>query len=1046
LLFTSTISLRVGATASRAETKNEFDKSKELILTRQHPPGQARYSAFDPRLYGQSWFLTFLPTLYCIASAPSSRGQTATNMTLKRDLETGLIVIQSFDSKRKKNYYHDPEKGEMRRSFEAFMEEERREEFMSRWDAHGPPTELINIPLVGPPLPLFHITPNDYLVSREPDASKHTHCLNDDNRSGLWVTIVGDRVKKLTDPKAPFLNRLAHLCSQAKIRDCKNEACGSRRKDIENAVPQCEWNPFREWAVVVISCQAAFTPQKRATRPFFHLSAAANICHWLLMEYKLEAKPLTRELLGSGDRRAKIDLLDVIEVIYWMLVVQASLGQGTVLGGSWGPDFLPKEITGPAARRASGRARKLGLCQNRLWNLALVSERKEADLLGIMETAEKYKQLKHHGHDDCNESFCLDTALNSTKVKQCHKCKDEDCPQVKFNPDRLNESLKNNGRTVWSLHTPRNEPFKVSQSQDYVAISHIWADGTGIGVRDPGKVNECLFNFLKKYIEELQCEAIWWDTISIPTEPMMRRKAINEMHHNYSRAKYTLLHDKYLVDFDWADDGSPCLALIFSPWLTRGWTALELIMSKKVKVLYKGPDGPVIKDLDEDILAQDPRYCTRAHWIASTIIRRLRKPIESITDLLAVLKPRNTSWPRDRMIIAGLLVGLDDFDYTKRPDEITKAIIERCYTMEQSSLFHGQATMADSGGWSWCPTSLYDLPSNSLGDMFEEGSVGDPTCVVDVNGVIAGHWHHRLLEQEDVTMNRLIPNTPHLSVKLRIQHALRQWRNCMLLRKDWWHTDLPGLLVITVDRDEDFIHCRYVGTVLECAPPFSGRHDWRYGYSAFKIGNDEGKPGAPARDFYDPIEDQSRWYYEESLRNPLRESRPVVETVWDYKWLHGKLWMGDQRFQGQLLVARHLASTGTTEAFPLQIVENPLTPHPYSLDLTRMVISMNPKVRLGEIPEFRADPESRKVTSGTNQSLTLKRVRLNSSSWPPRTVPANERTKSIADHNDLYRPEKFSDGLFRLEVGDITHTFSAINRQLFTPDDERPYKGVWTGI
>jgi len=49
-------------------------------------------------------------------------------------------------------------------------------------------------------------------------------------------------------------------------------------------------------------------------------------------------------------------------------------------------------------------------------------------------------------------------------------------------------------------------------------------------------------------------------------------------------------------------------------------------MSETVKVLYKGPDGlPVVKDLDTDILAKDPSRCTRAHWVASTIIRQLRQ-------------------------------------------------------------------------------------------------------------------------------------------------------------------------------------------------------------------------------------------------------------------------------------------------------------------------------------------------------------------------------------------------------------------------------------
>jgi hypothetical protein len=229
----------------------------------------------------------------------------------------------------------------------------------------------------------------------------------------------------------------------------------------------------------------------------------------------------------------------------------------------------------------------------------------------------------------------------------------------------------------------------------------------------------------------------------------------------------------------------PCVALVFSPWFTRGWTALELIMSKMVKVLFKGPNElePVIKDLDEDVLAHDPSRCSRAHWIVSTIIRRLRQPIMNVADLMAVLKPRSTSWPRDRMIIAGLLAGLKFEEYNIHEEEITKVVIDRVVRINPSSLLHGQATIAESGGWSWCPPSLYDMPTDTVGDLFEEGMVQDNTCVVDKHGVIARAWYFRPLEKEEATGGRIVANSPHMSVVLKIEDAPRRWRYCLLLRE-----------------------------------------------------------------------------------------------------------------------------------------------------------------------------------------------------------------------------------------------------------------------
>lgn len=85
------------------------------------------------------------------------------------------------------------------------------------------------------------------------------------------------------------------------------------------------------------------------------------------------------------------------------------------------------------------------------------------------------------------------------------------------------------------------------------------------------------------------------------------------------------MHDETLIEFEWKDDGTPCLALVLSAWFTRGWTALELYVSDKVVVLFKNPNStggkPLLKDLDKDIIAQDIVYAHPAHWLASLLSR-----------------------------------------------------------------------------------------------------------------------------------------------------------------------------------------------------------------------------------------------------------------------------------------------------------------------------------------------------------------------------------------------------------------------------------------
>jgi hypothetical protein len=100
-------------------------------------------------------------------------------------------------------------------------------------------------------------------------------------------------------------------------------------------------------------------------------------------------------------------------------------------------------------------------------------------------------------------------------------------------------------------------------------------------------------------------------------------------------------------------------------------------MSTEVKVLFRGPKKGtyVIKDLDKHILAPGPGIVSRAHWVVSSLIQRLRKPCDNVGDLLAILRPRSTSWVRDRTAIAGLLARVPDSDYMQSKSEITQNIL-----------------------------------------------------------------------------------------------------------------------------------------------------------------------------------------------------------------------------------------------------------------------------------------------------------------------------------------------------------------------------------
>ena len=186
----------------------------------------------------------------------------------------------------------------------------------------------------------------------------------------------------------------------------------------------------------------------------------------------------------------------------------------------------------------SKMAQRLGICQNRLWNLAIGCTREQDDLPALIALTDRFPQaalyLKHMEPEArgpaldrgvCTPEFCKLSEINNTSVKQLHKCKDMDCND--FIDFAKSEFMRPTEQYTWWLERNSSSteiPHIVSGP--YVAISHVWSDGTGIGVQEQGRVNRCLFEFFIQLCDEMGCKAIWWDTISLPSE----RKSTYESH------------------------------------------------------------------------------------------------------------------------------------------------------------------------------------------------------------------------------------------------------------------------------------------------------------------------------------------------------------------------------------------------------------------------------------------------------------------------------------------------------------------------------------
>ena len=465
------------------------------------------------------------------------------------------------------------------------------------------------------------------------------------------------------------------------------------------------------------------------------------------------------------------------------------------------------QVSGQDVLQAVQRAvEDLYICPNRIWCIAKSLPGGIQTLPQLLSSpgATVYKGNKED-HELCTFDFCERSRLDFTSVPQLHErphCQTKYCYPQHFSLNQVENAVRDDKPTAWRL----NGVSVLEPQERYMAISHVWSDGTGSGTRGAGTVNTCLFDFFAQLASRFSCSGLWWDTISIPTDKRLRSKALRFMHRNYERAAITVVHDCFLRNCEWIDAESARFAVIMSPWFSRGWTALELKMSQRVKVIFKGPDGPVLKDLDADVLELDPIHPTRNKDPVREAILKLRnREIANINDILTVLSPRHTSWPQDMSLISGLFAGIRIPEHSTQ-QAIYQEILQKVGKVSYGHLFHSFATM--SRGYDWCPANLLDLPVTPPG----------LTLSVEKSGNVFGKWDVLCLDY--ILAERYIWNRTHPMIESKIRRALLYPDRHVLLSEP--DTDSPdgvirrALLVRPEIKSDGYCcecHCDYVGPV-----------------------------------------------------------------------------------------------------------------------------------------------------------------------------------------------------------------------------------------
>lgn len=486
-----------------------------------------------------------------------------------------------------------------------------------------------------------------------------------------------------------------------------------------------------------------------------------------------------------------------------------------LLGNLQVPPTPSFHIDDPVLNAYHRATKDYGFCPNRVWTLSKnLSDKLESlptifpaedTLCKAFAPATGQDQSETATHQWCTIDLCEESQKDATKVPQRHEspqCQRIPCSATKgLFPSNILEAaaVSQDQLTAWHLYGRRT----VAAYDDFMAISHVWSDGTGTGMLDGG-VNTCLFSFFRNLARQLGCTGIWWDTICLPAEKNARSVAMKSMHLNYARAKVTVVHDCSLRSLEWVDAETACLALVLSPWFSRGWTALELARSNKVKIIFKDRDDFVLKDLDDDLLANAH---TARHRLLSALIDDFRKRIIDVNQLLKALQPRYTSWPRDKPNIAALLVDVPEAmpfqDVTQDKDMSLKQrmyidVAKHLGIIAHGNLFHNFSTIL--GGTSWCPSDFLSLPLSSSAASLR----------IDEFGNVVGQWS--ILELESVFSETGVNSERadglfQREINARFKHP----RIHRILVEPGRNSQEGGLLVEILGKDSTTTFCQFIG-------------------------------------------------------------------------------------------------------------------------------------------------------------------------------------------------------------------------------------------
>lgn len=347
-------------------------------------------------------------------------------------------------------------------------------------------------------------------------------------------------------------------------------------------------------------------------------------------------------------------------------------------------------------------------------------------------------------HLSCSDERCEGCQISKSQYRTVHLTDGCSCDDYVTDSLVLDRILARGSLPLLQVKTasPLDEisvdAVNVQPESEYVALSHVWADGLGYPFAN--SLPRCQLRHISNLAAAVGRESgsagvdgkslIWLDSLCCPVQPdEAHKRALAQMRRTYEQATHVLVSDASLQPYDSRSLGEVemCARILTSRWMRRLWTLQEGSFAKKFWFQFqdRAIELQVISSALYKIFATE---IGRKGLVLDLLInangltafspnKKLsdRNPSPDVGNLLQALEHRFVSVPSDKPLLTGNLMHLDIEKILRSPADLRMqtmwSLLWSCSSWHTAEYSLTRQKLSAIKGYRWAPVTLL-IPSS----------------------------------------------------------------------------------------------------------------------------------------------------------------------------------------------------------------------------------------------------------------------------------------------------------------------------------------------